>query len=133
MNSVGDNSESGMEPVIINLSNDVITIKNNKVLGVGNGGTIVYEGTFDHRDVAVKRIPKEAITKSERTRREVGLNRNVIEHHENVVTYYYTGGHTYYIVMLDIFYTHISVVKPKFKFKSQVSNPVPISKWTRWG
>ena len=126
-----------MEPVIINLSNGLITINYNKVLGVGKGGTIVYEGTFDFRDVAVKRIPKDVITESERisikTRREVELNRNVIEHHENVVTYYYTGGHTYYIVMLDIFYTHISVVKPKFKFKSQVSNPVPISKWTRWG
>ncbi len=33
-----------------------IKVDTDKVLGYGSGGTVVYEGTFEGRDVAVKRM-----------------------------------------------------------------------------
>jgi len=56
------------------------------VLGKGNGGTCVYKGTFDTRQVAIKRLINENCTFAER---EVEMLR-AKEEHENVIKYYCT-------------------------------------------
>ncbi|KFD66730.1 hypothetical protein M514_06831 [Trichuris suis] len=55
-----------------------------QVLGHGCNGTIVYKGTFDGRDVAVKRIFREY---SKKAQREVKLLRES-DSHRNVVRYF---------------------------------------------
>ena len=56
------------------------------VLGHGAEGTIVYRGTFDNRDVAVKRILPECFSFADR---EVQLLRESDEH-PNVIRYFCT-------------------------------------------
>ena len=55
-----------------------------KVLGTGCFGTTVYEGTFEERPVAIKRIVPQCLGVAER---EVELLRET-DHHSNVVRYF---------------------------------------------
>lgn len=63
-----------------------ITFCPNKVLGKGCEGTFVFQGTFEERQVAVKRLLPECFTLADR---EVSLLRES-DAHENVVRYFCT-------------------------------------------
>ncbi|XP_037872627.1 serine/threonine-protein kinase/endoribonuclease IRE1 [Bombyx mori] len=63
-----------------------ITFQTDQVLGKGCEGTFVYRGTFDKRDVAVKRLLPECFTFADR---EVALLRES-DAHAHVVRYYCT-------------------------------------------
>lgn len=63
-----------------------ITFNPKKVLGKGCEGTYVFEGTFDKRSVAVKRLLPDSFTLADR---EVALLRES-DAHENVVRYFCT-------------------------------------------
>lgn len=63
-----------------------ITFRTDQILGKGCEGTFVYRGTFDKRDVAVKRLLPECFTFADR---EVALLRES-DAHANVVRYYCT-------------------------------------------
>lgn len=63
-----------------------ITFDPKKVLGKGCEGTYVFEGTFDKRKVAVKRLLPDSFTLADR---EVALLRES-DAHENVVRYFCT-------------------------------------------
>ncbi|KAL0892911.1 hypothetical protein ABMA27_014590 [Loxostege sticticalis] len=63
-----------------------ISFHTNQVLGKGCEGTFVYRGTFDKRDVAVKRLLPECFTFADR---EVALLRES-DAHAHVVRYYCT-------------------------------------------
>lgn len=63
-----------------------ITFNLNEVLGKGCEGTFVFKGTFEKRDVAVKRLLPECFTLADR---EVALLRES-DAHENVVRYFCT-------------------------------------------
>lgn len=63
-----------------------ITFNSNHVLGKGCEGTFVFKGTFEKRDVAVKRLLPECFTLADR---EVSLLRES-DAHENVVRYFCT-------------------------------------------
>uniref|UniRef100_A0A336M6W9 non-specific serine/threonine protein kinase n=1 Tax=Culicoides sonorensis TaxID=179676 RepID=A0A336M6W9_CULSO len=63
-----------------------ITFSPNKVLGKGCEGTFVFQGTFEERQVAVKRLLPECFTLADR---EVSLLRES-DAHENVVRYFCT-------------------------------------------
>lgn len=63
-----------------------ITFNSNQVLGKGCEGTFVFKGTFEKRNVAVKRLLPECFTLADR---EVSLLRES-DAHENVVRYFCT-------------------------------------------
>lgn len=63
-----------------------ISFNLNEVLGKGCEGTFVFKGTFEKRDVAVKRLLPECFTLADR---EVSLLRES-DAHENVVRYFCT-------------------------------------------
>lgn len=63
-----------------------ITFRPSKVLGKGCEGTFVFQGTFEERQVAVKRLLPECFTLADR---EVSLLRES-DAHENVVRYFCT-------------------------------------------
>lgn len=63
-----------------------ITFNSQEVLGKGCEGTFVFKGTFEKRDVAVKRLLPECFTFADR---EVALLRES-DAHENVVRYFCT-------------------------------------------
>lgn len=63
-----------------------ISFNPQKVLGKGCEGTFVFKGTFEERDVAVKRLLPECFTFADR---EVSLLRES-DAHENVVRYFCT-------------------------------------------
>lgn len=63
-----------------------ICFKPNEVIGKGCEGTFVFKGTFEQRDVAVKRLLPECFTLADR---EVALLRES-DTHENVVRYFCT-------------------------------------------
>lgn len=63
-----------------------ITFNSNQVLGKGCEGTFVFRGTFEKRNVAVKRLLPECFTLADR---EVSLLRES-DAHENVVRYFCT-------------------------------------------
>lgn len=63
-----------------------ITFNSNQVLGKGCEGTFVFRGTFEKREVAVKRLLPECFTLADR---EVSLLRES-DAHENVVRYFCT-------------------------------------------
>lgn len=63
-----------------------IIFSNNEVLGKGCEGTFVFKGTFEERNVAVKRLLPECFTLADR---EVSLLRESDEH-VNVVRYFCT-------------------------------------------
>lgn len=63
-----------------------ITFDPQKVLGKGCEGTFVFKGTFEKREVAVKRLLPDCFTLADR---EVALLRES-DTHENVVRYFCT-------------------------------------------
>ncbi|QDS72669.1 hypothetical protein FKW77_002850 [Venturia effusa] len=80
------------EPIIDGAVNDVsdarhigsITVNNEKALGQGSGGTVVYEGTFEGRKVAVKQM---LLHYYDLASQEITLLSQA-DHHENVIRYY---------------------------------------------
>lgn len=81
----------GIHHELIDLGNGInqvgkISFDSNAVLGKGCEGTFVFKGTFEKRDVAVKRLLPECFTLADR---EVSLLRES-DAHENVVRYFCT-------------------------------------------
>lgn len=66
----------------------VVTFKHfpHKLIGVGFGGTVVYEGMFETQKIAIKKIAKR---NSEEMRREMNIFLN-IKAHPNIVQYFGT-------------------------------------------
>uniref|UniRef100_A0A670XTY7 non-specific serine/threonine protein kinase n=1 Tax=Pseudonaja textilis TaxID=8673 RepID=A0A670XTY7_PSETE len=105
---MGDFFGGGAEPVpllsppLLSLSPEVVTVgklsfRPQEVLGRGAGGTFVFRGHFDGRDVAVKRLLPESVRLVDR---EVQLLRES-DAHPNVVRYFCTeaDGQFHYIAL----------------------------------
>lgn len=83
-----DNSKTTVDGPITEVEGRIhlgkLAVFTDKILGYGSGGTIVYEGKFGGRDVAVKRMLRQHFELASQEIEILGQS----DHHKNIIRYY---------------------------------------------